>query len=239
MKMPRPLRDYENLMLMIKRRLMFIEEHNDKKVDFLKVELIGVQLRKIVEAVSYSCMCACELGAAELEIDLLRSYKPREIFEKLAQQQLDFVPQPRVVKVRSNEDSEIIDWNISDKKLDRSKLISTALGYVKLYKKLAPYAHEFHPRRGHHMLHKDGLERSVSILGAIKTKLTNSLWQHFIPCGNRALVVDFGQKDIKPPEVYVFRSQDESPAWPILFAIGAPVFVNTSARRPGKTHRAD
>ncbi len=227
MKKPRPLRDYENLMSMIKRRLMFIEEHNDQKVDFLKVELIGVQLRKIVEAVSYCCLCACELGAAELNEELLKSYKPREIFERLAEHNLSFVPQPRSINIGVGDNSEILEWSISASEFEQKNLVSTASAYVKLYKKLAPYAHEFHPRRGHHMLHKDGLERSVSILGAVKTKLTNSLWQHFLPCGNRALVVDFGKKDKSAPEVFVFRAQDERPAWPILFAIGAPVFVGS------------
>jgi hypothetical protein len=207
-------------MLVIKLRLLFIEEFNDRKIDFLKAELIAVQLRKIIEAVAYACVCACEFGGEELESEVLDAYDARKIFSELVRRNLSFVPRSCVFKYKGKD--KIEDWHISKNDVPRSAQIMTAKEYLAAYKKLHQYAHEFHPRRPHHLLHKDGLERATAILRPIKSKLSNSLWQHFIPFGNRALVIDFGEKDKKKPETFVFRNADGYPAWPLLYAIAEP-----------------
>jgi hypothetical protein len=219
-KSPLPFRNYENLMLVAKGRLMFIEEFNDKKVDFLKVELIAVQLRKIIEGIAYGCVCACELGGESLSDAVTGSYDARNVFTELKRKNLDFVPRPCSFAFKGEVDIE--EWNISNKGLTRSAIFRSANDYSRAYKKLHQYAHEFHPRRTHHLMTKDGLRRAVSFLGPIKSKITNSLWQHVMPIGNRALIVDFGARDSRPPETFVFRQRDGRPAWPILFAIAAP-----------------
>ena len=197
---PRPLRNYENLMLVIKQRLLFIEEFNNKNVDFLKVELIAIQLRKIIEGVAYACVCACELGEERLSKEILEAYDARNVFLELTKKNLGFVPRPCSFKYEGMKRVE--EWKISKKDVPRSDVFLSASGYLGAYKKLHQYAHEFHPHRPHHLLHKDGLQRAINVLGPIKTRLSNSLWQHFIPFGNRALVIDFGQKDKRAPEAF-------------------------------------
>ena len=219
-KLPLPLRNYENLMLLAKRRLMFIEEFNNKKVDFLKIELIAVQLRKLIEGVAYGCVSASELGGANLSEETLDAYDARTVFEALRKGDLNFIPRPCSFTFNGGETME--EWNISKKDVARSDQLNSAKDYLNAYKKLHQYAHEFHPRRGHHLLQKDGLDRAIAILGPIKTKLTNSLWQHVMPFGNQALVVDFGQKDARAPETFVFSRGDKNPSWPILFVITDP-----------------
>ncbi len=212
---------------------MFIEEFNDKGVDFLKVELIAVQFRKIIEAVAYGCVSACELGGEKLSDAAVGAYDARSVFSELKKLDLGFVPRPYSFAVKGAE--KIEEWSISNRELPQSQVFKTANDYTRTYKKLHQYAHEFHPRRTHHLLHKDGLTRAIAFLRPIKKKLTNSLWLHFIPFGNRALVVDFGERDTKLPEVFVFSQKDNRAAWPILFLLTEP--INEASRQTPKPAR--
>jgi hypothetical protein len=212
-KLPPPLRNYKNLMLMAKKRLIFVEEHIDKQVGLLDLEIVAIQLRKIIEGVAYGCVAACELGGEKLPSAVLKAYDARKVFAAI--EGIGFVPRPCVLTY-TEDDQGIDDWNISKKKLPRRDTLFAPKDYLRAYKTLHRYAHEFHPRLPHHLLYKDGLERAISILEPIRKRLSNSLWQHVMPFGNCALLIDFGEKDDRPPKWLVFRQEDNGPAWPIL-----------------------
>ncbi len=225
-KLPLPLRNYEHIMLMAKRRLMFIEQFDDQRVDFLKVEMIAVQMRKIIEGIAYGCVSACELGGESLNDDVRDGYGADKVLSELIRLNVGFVPRPCAFSVAGEKAVE--DWSISNAGFSRSDAFFYAKDYSRTYKKLHQYAHEFHPRRPHHMLHKDGLQRAISFLQPIKKKLANTLWQHMMVFGNNALLIDFGGRDEKPPETFVFRQGDGGAAWPILFVLTDPRSVPKS-----------
>jgi hypothetical protein len=219
-KLPLPLRNYEHIMLMAKRRLMFIEQFNDQRVDILKVEMVAVQMRKIIEGIAYACVSACELGGEVLNDDVRDSYSADRVFSELSKLNYGFVPRPCSFSVAGEK--TVDNWEISNPGFARSDAFFYAKDYSGAYKKLHQYAHEFHPHRPHHMLHKDGLDRAISFLRPIKTRLTNSLWKHMMVFGNSALLIDFGGRDEKPPETFVFRRGDGKAAWPFLFVLTDP-----------------
>ena len=229
-KLPIPLRNYEHIMLMAKRRLMFIEQYNDQSVDILKVEMIAVQMRKIIEGVAYACVSACELGGEVLNDDVREAYSADRVFSELSKLNLGFVPRPCSFSVKGER--TVDNWDISNTGFARSDAFFRAKDYLAAYRKLHQYAHEFHPRLPHHMLKKDGLDRAISFLRPIKKRLTNSLWQHMMVFGNSALLIDFGGRDEKPPETFVFRRGDGKAAWPLLFVLTDPRNVSDKAKAP-------
>ena len=91
--LPPPLRNYINLMLTAKRRLMFIDEFNDLKIDFLKVELIAVQLRKIIEGGCIRLRLRVRTRREKLSEAAINAYDARNVFCELKKKrELNFVP---------------------------------------------------------------------------------------------------------------------------------------------------
>jgi uncharacterized protein YxeA len=193
---------YMAYMKLIKSRLVWLDQFNDNQVGFIDIENAASQIRKIIEAVSYS------LWALHNKPDIFQNkgkkgklaFSAPIIFKELLECRYLAIPLKSDHVISANGDIKI--------KLCSAKS-EVSLGiewYKQSYEQAKLFAHEVHPFDWYHFFHRrDGFEEAVKWAVETINMLEKTLLTHVVIWDDLTLFVDFGDRDQTEPNYTVWN----------------------------------
>lgn len=187
--LPAPQR-YANLMTLVILRLNEIQRLVSSELDLFSLEAVGSQIRKTIEAISYSALVSCEMETAHVPRQVRGLWNANEILRFLESKNLLTLPK-RV---------EILDGKAENRSLYvvYGKTEDQLEWLTEVYRQVHFFAHEANPYsqwQYYAGLTEEFLFEQKSLAGEIHRALCRWLQQHVIQLKAEWYVVQLGLDD--------------------------------------------
>jgi hypothetical protein len=169
---------YGELMWGIRKRFEVIRQLDSADgSDFSAAETAAFNLRKIIEAVAFGCLVACENGVKAIPKDAKGQWNADNIFSRLEKHRLDVLPSPSILRPATADEKREQDVNVTIEGVPERRISSEELRSI--YVRTHRWLHERNP----YVWKTADIQADVPVLWAD----VNSLWQflerHFISIG--------------------------------------------------------
>ncbi len=200
-----PIRSYLSYMDAIKWRFIWFDQFENKTVSFVDIENMGLQVRKIIEGISYGVWIANGGDPIFQHRDQQSgksAYSADRIFDELLKKKIFCVPQPENFEYLGRSKNGHIQWRLES----ANKIIQGLRFYRDLYIKSHLFGHELHPIKRDHFFHNEnGLAEAAKWVKESIFSLQEIMWNHSINVGYRMLFVDFGDRNKFYPKCIVCK----------------------------------
>jgi hypothetical protein len=181
---------YANVMTLVKARLIEVRRLLSNDLDVFSLEIIGNHFRKIVEAVAYSALIACEMEFDQVPRQIRNQWNASGILTFLSEKNLLNLPKRAVIQdAPSGSGSHYTVYDGTDELLP---------WLLNVYEQVHFFAHEPNPYsqwRYYAGLSNSFLSEQRDIAIGLQKHLQEWLWQHVIQVREKWYVVRLGLED--------------------------------------------
>jgi hypothetical protein len=182
-----------------KNRFAWISSFSNKKISFIELENIAIQVRKIIESIAYGFWCLHD--NEEILRGKYHEFNAIKIIDHILDNNL---ATPIPVDIDIDEISGVFNWRFKER-----ILINYNSQFKEMYEKANLFGHETHPYKLDHFFHgPDGEAEAVLWASEALKEIKSIIWKHMVIWDEFTLFVDFGNLDDAPPKYRVWFNPD-------------------------------